>query len=300
MNGINLISDPNKRYDFMLLFDVTDGNPNGDPDAGNLPRIDPETMQGIVTDVCLKRKVRNFVDLVHSPCGDVDLPKGDTGYGIFVRDSGVALNTKIESAAKAKDRTIKEDTKKTNEDGRKEMCRRYYDVRLFGGVLSTGKYNCGQVRGPMQLTFSRSIDAIVPSELTITRVAITKEGEAKETEMGRKAAVPYGLYLGRGFYSPMLGKDTGVTEADLRLFWQAVVGMFEHDRSAARGYMEMRGIYVFTHDNPLGNAPSGSLFDRVSINRNPEVEAPRKFGDYTVEINDAGLPEGVTLTRVIG
>ena len=180
------------------------------------------------------------------------------------------------------------------------MCKRFYDVRMFGGVLSTGEYNCGQVRGPVQLTFARSVDAIVPSELSITRVAITKEGEQKETEMGRKSAVPYGLYLGRGFFSPMLATDTGVSEDDLKLFWQAFSSMFELDRSAARGYMEMRGIYVFRHENPLGNAPSGTLFSRLEVHRKAGVIAPRLFEQYEVHVDGAGLDEGVSLIRLIG
>lgn len=290
MNIDPRITDPTKRYDFLLLFDVTDGNPNGDPDAGNLPRVDPETMQGIVTDVCLKRKIRNYVDI--SGQG------GEHDGGIFVRDSGVALNTKIKEAAEAV--TAKPDKKKENKDGRAEMCRRYYDIRLFGGVLSTGDYNCGQVRGPMQLTFARSIDPIFPGEVTITRVAITKEGEQKENEMGRKAAVPYGLYLGRGFFSPMLATDTGVSQADLELFWNAVLGMFENDRSAARGYMELKGVYVFRHENKLGDAPSGGLFSRVTVKRKEEVSAPRTFDQYDVLVDEESLPEGITLVKLLG
>lgn len=309
MNIPDTICDPGKRYDFLLLFDVQDGNPNGDPDAGNLPRLDPETMQGIVTDVCLKRKIRNYVDLTGRAKPDKADETDKEGRpvadnGIFVRDSGIALNTKIEAAAKAADENLEKNKKKENAKGRAEMCRRYYDVRMFGGVLTTGDYNCGQVRGPMQLTFSRSIDPIVPGDIAITRVAITREGEQKETEIGRKAQVPYGLYLGKGFFSPMLGDaakgGTGVSAEDLRLFWEALCGMFEHDRSASRGYMQMRGVYVFRHEDPLGNAPSGSLFERLSVARKNGVEAPRSFADYIVSINDADLPEGVALTRLVG
>jgi CRISPR-associated protein Csd2 len=288
------ITDPKKRYDFLVLFDVTDGNPNGDPDAGNLPRLDPETLQGIVTDVCLKRKIRNYIDLTGQG--------GTHDAGIFVRDSGIALNTKLREAAEAVG--VKPDRKRESREGRAEMCKRYYDVRMFGGVLSTGDYNCGQVRGPMQLTFARSIDPIVPSELAITRVAITKEGEQKETEIGRKAAVPYGLYLGRGFYSPMLGDSekggTGVSKEDLEMFWTALVNMFELDRSAARGYMQMRGVYIFVHENPLGNAPSGPLFDRVKAKRRDGVAAPRRFDQYELAIDDKGIPQGVALERLMG
>lgn len=283
------ILDPSKRYDFLILFDVTDGNPNGDPDAGNLPRVDPETLQGIVTDVCLKRKIRNYVDL--SGQG------GEHDHGIFVRDSGIALNTKIREAAEAVGAT--KDKKNKNRDSRAEMCKRYYDIRMFGGVLSTGDYNSGQVRGPMQLTFSRSIDPIVPSELAITRVAITKEGENKETEIGRKASVPYGLYKGKGFFSPMLAKDTGVTADDLKLFWTALVNMFENDRSASRGDMQIREVAIFVHDNALGNAPSGKLFERLTAKRKDEVKAAREIGHYDVKVDDQGLPEGVTLVRLL-
>ncbi len=295
------ITDPSKRYDFLLVFDVTDGNPNGDPDAGNLPRVDPETMQGIVTDVCLKRKIRNFVDLKHSPSGPLDMTEDRAGnqFGIFVRDSGVALNTKISSAVRATGDDVKPDKKKSNEKGRVEMCRRYYDVRLFGAVLSTGDYNCGQVRGPMQLTFARSIDPIVPNDIAITRVAITREGEAKETEIGRKAQVPYGLYVAKGFYSPMLAKDTGVTAEDLELFWEAAIAMFENDRSASRGHMEMRAIVVFIHENPLGNAPSGRLFRRLTVTRKPDVESPRSVLDYEIVLDRDNLTEGIGIESLI-
>lgn len=304
MNIPNLITDPTKRYDFLLLFDVTDGNPNGDPDAGNLPRVDPETLQGIVTDVCLKRKIRNYVDLSRQlslenaeqvvKIGEEEVPVLDNG--IFVRDSGIALNQKI--AAAATQVNAPKEKKRENRNIRAEMCRRYYDIRMFGGVLSTGDYNSGQVRGPMQLTFARSIDPVVPSEVAVTRVAITRESDAKETEIGRKASVPYGLYLGRGFFSPMLAKDTGVTAEDLELFWTALISMFETDRSAARGYMEVRGIYVFRHENGLGNAPSGPLFSRFAAKST--VKAPRSFDQYDIAINESDLPSGVTLVKLLG
>ncbi|MCA1948205.1 MAG: type I-C CRISPR-associated protein Cas7/Csd2 [Armatimonadetes bacterium] len=299
MKHLDQLTDPNKRYDFVILFDVTDGNPNGDPDAGNLPRIDPETMQGIVTDVCLKRKIRNYVDLVKKPGGDLDLSEENgKGYGIFVRDSGVALNTKLAAAAQAVGAA--KDKKRRNEDARQEVCRRYYDVRLFGGVLAVGEYNCGQVRGPVQLTFARSVDPIIPGDISITRVAITKEGENKETEMGRKALVPYGLYLGKGFFSPMLASDTGVDAEDLRLFWTALANMFEMDRSASRGDMRLREVFVFRHDDPLGNAHAGRLFDRIRVFRKPDVKAPRRFEDYVVELaQDPPLPQGVALFRLL-
>lgn len=288
------ITDPGKRYDFLLLFDVTDGNPNGDPDAGNLPRIDPETMQGIVTDVCLKRKIRNYVDLVHGSNYD-ELDRNER-FGIFVRDSGVALNTKLKAGAEAVG--AKPDKKKENKDARAEMCRRYFDIRTFGGVLSTGDYNCGQVRGPVQLTFARSIDPVIPGDVAITRVAITKEGEQKETEIGRKAQVPYGLYVAKGYFSPMLAKDTGLDEKDLETFWQAVADMFEHDRSAARGDMRLQQVFVFRHEDPLGNAHAGKLFDRVKPKS--KVEAPRSYADYEVSVDEDNLPEGVSLVRLLG
>lgn len=296
MNIPNTITDPTKRYDFLILFDVTDGNPNGDPDAGNLPRIDPETMQGIVTDVCLKRKIRNYVDMIHS-AGYDELDQGNR-YGIFVRDSGVALNTKLKAAAEAVD--AKPDKKKENKNARAEMCRRYFDIRTFGGVLSTGDYNCGQVRGPMQLTFSRSVDPVIPGDIAITRIAITKEGEQKETEIGRKAQVPYGLYVGKGYFSPMLAKDTGLDAEDLKLFWQALADMFENDRSAARGDMRLREVFIFRHEDPLGNAHAGKLFDRVKPKLKDGVEAPRTFEQYEVRVDDAELPQGVTLIRLMG
>jgi CRISPR-associated protein Csd2 len=283
--------DATKRHDFVLLFDVRDGNPNGDPDAGNLPRVDPETMQGIITDVCLKRKIRNYVDLLYSS-GYNALDHDENGYGIFVRDSGVALNAKIRDVAEQLGAT--KDKKRENPDIRANLCKRYYDIRLFGAVLSTGDYNAGQVRGPVQLTFARSIDPIAPLDLSITRVAITREGESKETEMGRKPIVPYGLYRAHGFFSPALAQQTGVSRDDLKLLWEAILNMFEHDRSASRGEMTLRGLYVFTHETPRGNAHSHTLFEKIAIQRNDGVDAPRTFGDYRITV-DPSLPSGVTL-----
>ena len=234
------------------------------------------------------------MDLINQSNGNTD-----HDCGIFVRDSGIALNTKIAEAALAATPDRKPDKKKSDMKGRKEVCRRYYDVRMFGGVLAVGDYSCGQVRGPVQLTFARSIDPILPSDITITRVAITKENEAKETEMGRKALVPYGLYLGKGFFSPMLATDTGVSSDDLKLFWQALINMFENDRSAARGYMEMRGIYVYAHDNPLGNARSGKLFSRIQVQKKPEIEATRLYEHYNVQLDKSDLPAGVKLVSLL-
>jgi len=286
--------DPERRHDFVLLFDVRDGNPNGDPDAGNLPRIDPETMQGIVTDVCLKRKLRNYIDLLYANDYN-NLDYDDRGYGIFVRDSGVALNAKIRDAAEQLGAA--KEKKRENPDVRAELCKRYYDIRMFGAVLSTGDYNAGQVRGPVQITFARSIDPIVPLDLAITRVAITREGESKETEIGRKPIVPYGLYRAHGFFSPALAQQTGVSREDLRLLWEAMLHMFEHDRSAARGEMTLRGLYVFTHDSPRGNAPAHLLFEKIAVRRAEGVQTPRAFSDYQVIVaND--LPNGVQLHRL--
>ncbi len=285
-----------KRYDFVLLFDVQDGNPNGDPDAGNLPRVDPETGHGLVTDVCLKRKVRNYVQLARA---------GQPGYGIFIRERAV-LNLLIDEAhaaikgdgdaGAAKGEGKKKDGKKAGSDdvdkARTYMCDQYFDVRTFGAVMSTGA-NAGQVRGPVQLTFGRSVQPIVALEHSITRVAITREEDKdkKQTEMGRKATVPYGLYRTHGFISPALAaredkrrvQGTGFSEADLALFFEALVNMFEHDRSAARGLMSTRGLVIFEHEAPLGNAPASSLFDKVKIEalRTPA----RSFADYQVTVD---------------
>ena len=305
MKITDTITNPEMRHDFLILFDVQDGNPNGDPDAGNMPRVDPETMQGLVTDVCIKRKVRDFVDMA----------KGDEGrYKIYVQNKGVALNDMHQRAYTEKN--IKSTGSKQNRDDvqkvRPWMCENFYDIRMFGAVMTT-EVNCGQVRGPIQLTFARSIDAITPLDISITRVAVTKsqdakvvagedgesEGKGKVTEMGRKAVLPYGLYLGRGFFSPKFAKDTGASAEDLRLFWEALARMWDLDHSAARGFMSLRGLYVFSHENPLGNAHAHELFDKLSVERKAGVEAPRSFGDYCVAL-DEQMPEGVTLSKVIG
>jgi CRISPR-associated protein Csd2 len=302
-----IITDPARRHDFVLLFDVTDGNPNGDPDAGNMPRIDPETMQGLVTDVCIKRKVRNYVALTTA-----DQP----GYRIYVQDKGIYLNDLHQEAqeavgipkAKAKD----PDRGKRNE-ARDWMCRHYFDVRLFGAVMSTS-VNCGQVRGPMQFTFARSIDPVVPMDISVTRVALTNEKEkqtSQESEdesergsrtgtMGRKAMVPYGLYRAHGFFSAPFAAQTGVTADDLELFWKALQIMWDHDHSAARGLMSCRGLHIFSHDDKLGSAPAQTLFERITARLNDGVDAPRTFADYTVTIHDRDLPPGVTLTTLVG
>jgi CRISPR-associated protein Csd2 len=372
--GTTIYTDPTKRHDFLLLFDVTDGNPNGDPDAGNLPRVDPETMQGIVTDVCLKRKVRNYVLACRSSNG-----RPDAGYDIYVKERGV-LNAEHRRAYVAKqievgqpnsetlpsklltvfvpdgepvtlpegltlgeaDETWKltysglldanerkdvlkevsdslgkpagafiakvikgarsrKPTRDETQDAGSWMCENFFDIRVFGAVMTTG-VNCGQVRGPLQFTFARSIDPVVPLDISITRVAVTREEDAerKQTEMGRKALLPYGLYRGYGFFTPHFAQKTGVTADDLALFWEALQQMWTIDRSAARGMMALRGLYVFSHDSPVGTAQAQSLFERITVARNDCEKATRAFSDYCVKVNDTELPEGVLLTRLIG
>ncbi|ADW17644.1 CRISPR-associated protein, Csd2 family [Desulfobulbus propionicus DSM 2032] len=275
------------RYDFVLLFDVKDGNPNGDPDAGNLPRIDPETGHGLVTDVCLKRKVRNYVQLEKG---------GAVAFDIFVKERAI-LNNLIDEAHEQDIVKSKEKGDKT-EAARQFMCGKYYDVRTFGAVMSTGK-NAGQVRGPVQFTFARSVDQIVPLEHSITRMAVATEAEAEKQQgdnrtMGRKFTVPYALYCCHGFISAPLAAQTGFSEDDLNLFWQAVINMFEHDRSAARGLMSSRKLFVFKHENKMGNAPAHKLFDLIDIQRAEGSTGPaRSFKDYVVKVGAA--PDGVTL-----
>ena len=288
------------RYEFVILFDVENGNPNGDPDAGNMPRIDPETGYGLVTDVCLKRKIRNYVETAK---------EGESGYGIYIKDS-VPLNRSDLEACKAvgvdekKLKEAKKDDEKLDKKLRDFMCSNFYDIRTFGAVMTTfvkGALNCGQVRGPVQLGFARSIDPILPQEVTITRVAITTETDAekKGTEMGRKYIVPYGLYRAEGYMSANLArKTTGFAEDDLALLWQAILNMFELDRSAARGNMAVRELIVFKHDSELGNAPAYKLFDLVKVVRKDGVTAPRAYSDYTVTLDEAHLPDGVTVTRM--
>ncbi|WP_414691705.1 type I-C CRISPR-associated protein Cas7/Csd2 [Novimethylophilus sp.] len=288
----------NNRYDFVLLFDVKDGNPNGDPDAGNLPRVDAETGRGLVTDVSLKRKVRNFVGIV----------KGEQPpFEIYVKEKAI-LNKQHERAYQgigAADLLGGEDKKRKGGDkvneARDWMCKNFYDVRTFGAVMSTG-VNCGQVRGPVQLTFARSVDPVVAQEHSITRMAVATEAEAEKQDgdnrtMGRKFTVPYGLYIAHGFVSAHLANQTGFSEEDLELLWKSLEQMFEHDRSAARGEMATRGLYVFRHDSQLGNAPAHSLFSRIQPKLNDGVAVPRDFSDYTVSVNEEGMPPGVTLER---
>jgi CRISPR-associated protein Csd2 len=289
------------RYDFVFLFDVHDGNPNGDPDAGNLPRLDAETGCGLVTDVCLKRKVRNFVGLIK----DEQPP-----FEIYIKEKAV-LNKTHERAYKAIGREEElsgEQRRKGTADtvtlARDWMCANFYDVRTFGAVMSTG-INCGQVRGPVQLTFARSRDPIVAQEHAITRMAVATEGEAEKQSgdnrtMGRKFTVPYGLYTAYGFITAHLAEQTGFSNEDLQLLWQALTQMFEHDRSAARGQMTTCGLYVFQHMSKLGNASVQELFKRINVQRKESVTVPRTFDDYTVHVDVAGLPSGVECLRLVG
>ncbi len=275
------------RYDFVLFFDVQNGNPNGDPDAGNMPRIDPETGYGIVTDVCLKRKVRNYVELAK---------EGETGFRIYVQEKAV-LNQRNKEAYTALN--LKQEAKKLPKDKAdaeavtRWMCDNFYDIRTFGAVMST-EVNCGQVRGPVQLTFARSEDPVVPSEVSITRMAVTNEKDLeKERTMGRKFIVPYGLYRVEGFISAPLAGKTGFSENDVELLWEALINMFEHDHSAARGKMSSRKLFVFNHEKRMGNAPAQKLFDLVQCSRVTEGPA-RSFADYAVVLR-GDCPEGVTV-----
>lgn len=316
----SIIYDPTKRHDFAFLFDVTNGNPNGDPDAGNLPRIDPETMHGLVTDVCIKRKIRDWVDMTRN---------SQERFEIYVQNKGIALNDYNKRAHQAvfggvsaengqeqataeakrakggkgdeqgKSAKVEESNAARQNARRAWMCDHLYDIRTFGAVLSTGDYPAGQVRGPIQLTFAQSIDPIIPLDISITRVAVTEIDPNKKTTstMGRKSFVPYGLYQGHGFFVPHFARQTGFSAEDLELFWTAFRSLWDVDRSASRGMMALRGLYIFSHDNALGNAPAHSLFDRIHIDSNEGVQAPRHIGDYTVTIDDRNLPDGVTLTR---
>ncbi len=276
----------NNRYDFVMLYDVENGNPNGDPDAGNTPRIDAETGYGYVTDVCIKRKIRNYVELVKD---------GEAGFNILIK-ADRALNTKFEDAYKAEGLS-KSDNKKIDaiNKARSFMCKNYYDVRIFGAVMSTGDYPCGIVRGPVQINFSRSQSPINIQEVTITRQARTTDDrmETGFTEIGKKSVIPYALYRAEGYVSAALAnKTTDLSEEDLELLWTAIINMFENDHSAARGKMCMRKLIVFKHDSVLGSCPSHLLFDRITVEEN--VPVPRKYSDYTVTI-DRSMPEGVEL-----
>lgn len=286
------------RYDFVVLFDVENGNPNGDPDAGNMPRVDQEMGHGLVTDVCLKRKIRNYVEAVK---------EGVSGYRIYIKDN-VPL---VQSDQEACDylgitdiKKAKKDDAQADEKIRNFMCSNFFDIRTFGAVMTTfvqGALNCGQVRGPVQLGFARSIDPILPQEITITRTAITTIADAqkKNTEMGRKFIVPYALYKVEGYVSANLArKTTGFSEADLALLWEAILRMFELDRSAARGNMATRELIVFRHESELGNAPAYQLFDRVRVQKKAGEAPARSYQDYEVSVDEADLPPGVTCTRL--
>lgn len=283
------MSEIKNRIDFVYMFDVQDGNPNGDPDAGNLPRVDAETGMGLVTDVCLKRKVRNYVQVAKNL---------EDGYDIFIKEKSV-LNTLID---KAHDDVEVKNAKDKTEAARRFMCKNYFDIRTFGAVMSTGK-NAGQVRGPIQLTFARSVDPVETSEHSITRMAVATEKEADKQEggnrtMGRKATVPYGLYVCHGFISANLAQQTGFSEDDLALFWEALKNMFDTDRSAARGLMSAQKLIVFKHDSMLGNAPANKLFDLVSVTKTCDG-APRSFKDYSVTIDKDNVPSGVMVEELI-
>ena len=279
----------NNRYDFVMIFDVENGNPNGDPDAGNAPRIDSETNLGIITDVCLKRKIRNYIELVK---------EGEPGYNILIKPDK-ALNTRFTEAYDALGLATGKNGKNADDVARAKryMCENYFDVRTFGAVMSTGNDPCGIVRGPVQISFAKSVDPIFTQDITITRQARTTEDkrDTGETEMGRKSIVPYGLYRADGYVSAMLAqKITKFSEEDLELLWKAIINMFEHDRSAARGKMCVRKLYVFKHDSVLGNAPANVLFDKIVIGKKDGVEVPRSFNDYEITV-DKNMPEGVEL-----
>lgn len=278
-----------KRYEFVLFFDVENGNPNGDPDAGNMPRIDPETSLGLVTDVCLKRKIRNYVELTKD---------GQEGFDIYVKE-GAVLNTQHRKAYTHYDMEPRP-KKLGSEKLTRFMCDHFYDIRAFGAVMTT-EINCGQVRGPVQLNFARSMDPIVQQEITITRVAVTseKDAERKDREMGRKHIVPYGLYRGEGYVSAPLAERTGFSVDDLDLLWEALVNMFDHDRSAARGKMASRKLFVFEHESRIGNAPAHKLFDCIDAVRRDSTTPPRRFDDYEVTVDETALPSGVKLVALI-
>lgn len=284
----------NNRYDFVYLFDCKDGNPNGDPDAANSPRLDPQDMHGLVSDVCLKRKIRNYALLANG---------GEAPFDIFVQQGSV-LNAKIQDAHDQLGNKVDAKNKKADRSqvasARDAMCKRYYDVRTFGAVMSTGA-NAGQVRGPVQLTFSRSIDPILPLDVSITRMAATDEKEAEKPNqtMGRKNLIPYGLYRCHGFISANLAKQTGFSGDDLKLLWLALTNMFDNDRSAARGTMAPQKLIIFKHNSELGNAPAHKLFERVTVQRKSDVSVARAFTDYEVSINQSNLPLGIELIDML-
>lgn len=276
------------RIDFVYIFDVQDGNPNGDPDAANLPRVDAETGLGLVTDVCLKRKIRNYVELAR---------RGQKRYDIFIQEAAV-LDNRVEEIYQ-QEGVKKADKSKQKEEARRALCDKYFDIRTFGAVIAT-KDKQGQVRGPIQLTFARSIDPIATHSHAITRMAVTKEADKeKEKTMGRKATVPYGLYLAHGFISANLAAQTGFNEEDLQLFWEALENMFDHDRSAARGLMSPRKLIIFEHSSELGNASAHKLFDRVKVEKLDPASPARAFEDYSIKVESDDLPAGITIKELI-
>ena len=283
------------RSEFVYFFDVENGNPNGDPDSGNMPRIDPETNHGMVTDVCLKRKIRNYIEITKN---------GEPGFNIYIREKGVLNNEHKKAYENLKIEIPKEKKLPAKtEDAIKVtawMCHNFYDIRAFGAVMTT-EINCGQVRGPVQLVFAKSIDPVVPLEITITRMAVTNERDLeKERTIGRKHIIPYGLYRAEGFVSAHLANQTGFTEEDLELLWNALVNMFDHDHSAARGKMTARKLYIFKHDSMLGNAPAHKLFELIKVERKTEKDKPiRSFSDYNIIFNREDIPNGVSLIEKI-
>lgn len=285
----NRITDIERRHDFVLLFDITDGNISGDPDAENLPRQDHETGIGLITDVAIKRRIRDYVAAV--------------GHDIFVRGD-TYLNAHLENAYSAEGLKAKSKSRKDRSRGGDRLCSMFWDVRAFGAVASTGDHNCGQIRGPVQFTFARSVDPINPMVHTITRKAFTTrekfENTQSETEMGNKATIPYGLYRAHGFVSPAFADRTRFASSDLNLLWTALKMMWDLDRSASRGMIATRGLHIFTHDSGLGNAPAHELFDRVEARLRDDVEAPRAFGDYKIEVDRSELPTGVSLASLVG
>jgi len=291
-------TDVNRRHDFVLLFDVRDGNPNGDPDAGNMPRVDSETMQGLVTDVAIKRRIRDWVD-----ASNLELAR----YKIYVQRESY-LNR---SRARVFEERADGRQAPPPSEARVWMCQEFFDIRMFGAVMSMREYNAGQVRGPVQLTFARSIDPIFPQDATIARVALERRENPEGHEddelsapaygtMGRKSTIPYALYISYGFFNPHFGRQTGVTPEDLEVFWNALLNMWDLDRSSTRGLMACRGLYVFSHESSLGNAPAHRLFDLLEVQRKEGVEVPRRFGDYRVSVDQTLIPQGVVLTNLEG
>ena len=295
---ISVHTDVNRRHDFVLLFDVQDGNPNGDPDAGNLPRVDNETMQGLVTDVSLKRKIRDWVDASNLE---------QARYKIYVQRESYLT----EARARVFGERAEGRQGIHASEAREWMCEEFFDIRMFGAVMSMREYNAGQVKGPVQMTFARSVDPILPIDSSIARVALERgeRPEGREDDdleapthgtLGRKSTVPYALYVGYGFFNPHFAQQTKATDGDLETLWNALVNMWDLDRSSSRGLMSCRGLYVFSHESFMGNAPAHRLFDLVSVEKNGGVEAPRRFREYTVMVDEEGIPDGVSLTRLEG